>query len=266
MAKPCWWALGAVLIVGSCHDATGLHVVARLAGVQYDALALQITRVPDASGATPQLLVDPSGNGRYPGPFTGGDQDVYVYLPDDLGGAAVQCSMTALQGATAVAQGQANATVRQGAIEDVQIMMGSNSGTGGSPAPTKVTNGQACNAAADCASNHCVDGVCCESDCTGACTSCALPGTEGLCRPVPAGVPDPRAVCADMGAASCGTNGLCAVSGGCAKYPAGTVCTSATCKADGMMLKPAATCDGAGMCSNPPMMKCSGGCANDTCS
>ncbi len=195
MAKPCWWALDAVLvlIVGSCHDATGLHVVARLGAVQYDALALQITRVPDASGASPQVLVDPSGNGRYLGPFTGGDQDVYVYLPDDLGGAAVQCSMTALQGSSAVAQGQANATVRQGAIEDVQIVMGANAGTGGSPAPTNVSNGQACNAAAECASNHCVDGVCCESDCTGACTSCALPGTEGLCRPAPAGVPDPRA-------------------------------------------------------------------------
>lgn len=261
MARPCWWALVAVLFVGSCDGPTGLHVFVRLGQLRYDGLALEVTRVPDTSSASPQVLVDPSTNGRYAGPFSGGDQDVYVYLPDDLGGATVQCSMTALEGSSAVAQGEADTTVRRGAIQDVQIVM---SGAGAA-AGSNASNGQACNTAADCASGHCADGVCCESDCTGACMSCALAGTEGLCRPVAAGVPDPRGVCADMGAATCGTNGLCDVSGHCAKYPSGTVCAAPVCKADGMF-KPAATCDGAGMCMQPPTMKCAGGCANNGCS
>jgi hypothetical protein len=292
VARP-WWLLGAVLVASGCHDSTGLHVFARLGALEYDALALQIVRPADTGGAAPQVLVDPTTNGRYTGPFHGGDQDVYVYLPDDLDGALLQCTMTALLSSAVVGQGQTDATVHRQTVEDVQIVMVApgSGGTGGSSAdggldgsasggsagtgtPTgggsgtsgshQSGNGTACNSAPDCASNHCVDGVCCESDCTGACTSCATPGTEGLCRPAPAGVPDPRGLCADMGAATCGTNGLCDVSGDCAKYPAGTACGSPSCKKDGTM-NPAPTCDGAGACQEAPKMKCAGTCTDTMC-
>jgi hypothetical protein len=290
-----WSLLGAVLLASGCHDSTGLHVFARLGALTYDALALQIARPTDTSGAPPQVLVDPTTNGRYAGPFHGGDQDVYVYLPDELDGARLECTMTALLSSAVVGQGQTDATVHRQAIEDVQIFMvaagaGGAGGTGGSSGegglggstpgaagagpPTggssgssgsqKSGNGNACNSAPDCASDHCVDGICCESDCTGACTSCANPGTQGLCRPAPAGAPDPRGMCADMGATTCGTNGLCDVSGHCAKYPAGTACGSATCKNDGMMT-PAPTCDGAGACQQAPKMKCAGACTDAMC-
>lgn len=301
VARPCRWALVAVLVGGSCHEATGLHVFARLGQVQYEALSLAVTRLPDATSATSQVLVDPMTNGRYAGPFKGGDQDVYVYLPDTLDGARVQCSMTALQGSAPIAEGAAEATVHRGAIEDVQIAMGGDSGTGGAgvagaggmggvtaggtggassggapgmggaPASTgggsgaqKASNGQACNTAGDCASTHCVDGLCCESDCPGACTSCALAGAQGLCRPVAAGVPDPRGICADTGSATCGTNGLCDVSGHCAKYAAGTECAAPSCK-NGVMLTQAATCDGSGTCVAGQAVKCSSGCAGNAC-
>jgi len=279
-----WSLLGAVLVAIGCHDSTGLHVFARLGALNYDALALQIARPTDTSGAPPQVLVDPASNGRYAGPFHGGDQDVYVYLPDDLDGARLQCSMTALLSSAVVGQGETDATVHRQTVEDVQIfMVGPEStgagGTGGSSgeaglggsAPTgsggagpPSGNGTACNSAPDCASNHCVDGVCCESDCSGACTSCDNPGTEGLCRPSPGGVPDPRGMCADMGPTTCGTNGLCDVSGHCAKYPAGTSCGSPTCKKDGM-LNPGPTCDGTGACKETPAMKCSGSCTDGMC-
>ena len=36
-----------------------------------------------------------------------------------------------------------------------------------------------------CASKVCVDGVCCESSCTGTCQSCALSGSKGTCKPIP---------------------------------------------------------------------------------
>jgi hypothetical protein len=35
----------------------------------------------------------------------------------------------------------------------------------------------------ECASGFCVDGVCCESACTGPCVSCNLPGQRGRCTP-----------------------------------------------------------------------------------
>ena len=294
MARPWWWLLGAGLVASGCHDSTGLHVFARLGALEYDTLALQIAGPVDTTGTPPQVLVDPTTSGRYTGPFHGGDQDVYVYLPDDLDGAVLQCTMTALLSSAVVGQGETDATVHRQAVEDVQIVMvgPASSGTGGSSADSGLGgsasggsagggtptgggsgtsgahgsgNGTACNTASDCASNHCVDGFCCESDCTGACTSCGNPGTEGLCRPAPAGAPDPRGVCADMGAATCGTNGLCDVSGHCASYPAGTACGSPTCKKDGM-LTPAPTCDDAGACKDAPAMKCAGACTSAMCS
>ena len=48
-------------------------------------------------------------------------------------------------------------------------------------------NGQPCAAAGECASQHCVDGVCCKTACTGACRSCALPTSPGTCTPIAAG-------------------------------------------------------------------------------
>src|SRR5438445_12446590 len=53
-------------------------------------------------------------------------------------------------------------------------------------------NGAGCVAAGDCTSNHCVDGVCCETACTGACVACNQAGLEGLCKSVAAGKPDPH--------------------------------------------------------------------------
>jgi len=45
------------------------------------------------------------------------------------------------------------------------------------------SNGQACTAASQCASNFCVDGVCCADACHGACSSCALASSLGTCMP-----------------------------------------------------------------------------------
>ena len=47
--------------------------------------------------------------------------------------------------------------------------------------------GQPCSCSSDCGSGFCVDGVCCNSACTGTCMSCSLPGSEGTCDVVPAG-------------------------------------------------------------------------------
>jgi hypothetical protein len=83
--------------------------------------------------------------------------------------------------------------------------------------------GVSCNAAGECVSGHCSDGVCCNVDCTAACTYCALNATKGMCSPVPSGG-DPHGLCVSNPSSACGTTGQCA-SGACAYWPAGTPCT-----------------------------------------
>lgn len=132
-------------------------------------------------------------------------------------------------------------------------------------------NGNACSGAAECASNHCVDGVCCDSTCTGACRSCALAGTPGRCQAVAAGSSDPRGQCSDQAPASCGTNGKCDGSGSCQKYAVGTPCADESCTAN--VYTPPSTCAATGQCVAPDSLpcfpftcngrKCFATCAND---
>lgn len=70
-------------------------------------------------------------------------------------------------------------------------------------------NGQACTQSAACASGNCVDGVCCNSSCTGTCMSCSVPGSLGTCSPVPAYQGDPSASSPCVSLASCDGAGAC---------------------------------------------------------
>src|SRR6185295_3684747 len=110
---------------------------------------------------------------------------------------------------------------------------------GGTCVPKKTT-GAACAAAGECASGFCADGVCCDGACNGPCRACNLTGKAGACTPIAAGA-DPANECADAGAASCGTDGVCDGAGACRKYAQGTICLSGTCT--GSTRKLAATCD-----------------------
>jgi Cellulose binding domain len=118
----------------------------------------------------------------------------------------------------------------------------------------KLPNGAACTAPAMCNSGFCAHGVCCSTACnTGICSSCALPGSLGVCSSVPAGQ-DPLNQCTDNGAASCGTDGSCNGSGGCRNYGAGTQCAAATCT--GSTLTSARTCNGTGTCQPATTSSC----------
>jgi hypothetical protein len=113
--------------------------------------------------------------------------------------------------------------------------------------------GEACGAAGECASGFCADGVCCNAACAGACVSCAQPGRVGVCWPAEIGAPDPHALCADEGAASCGTDGTCDGFGRCARRRAGTVCAASTCV--GNAFEGARVCDGRGVCGAAPALR-----------
>ncbi|HVU50227.1 MAG TPA: hypothetical protein VHL80_06055 [Polyangia bacterium] len=112
-------------------------------------------------------------------------------------------------------------------------------GGGGVPGPKKI--GESCVERIDCASTFCENGVCCGSSCEGNCQSCALPGSTGACKPL----------------------------------PAGTVCVPAQC--NGNMASGGFTCDGKGGCPvipqparicapyacNPATATCNTTCASD---
>lgn len=108
--------------------------------------------------------------------------------------------------------------------------------------------GEDCTADAECVSDSCVDGVCCQSATCGPCTACNVPDSAGACAPVAAGSADPRGVCVVEAASSCGTDGKCDGAGGCRRYPAGTTCLPAACQVDGVTLTFASACNGAGGC------------------
>jgi hypothetical protein len=117
-------------------------------------------------------------------------------------------------------------------------------GAGGS-ATTGAEIGAACAVAGDCKSGFCFDGICCRSDCSGLCQSCAQPGSVGTCMNVPVGA-DPRDECPDDGATGCLRDGFCDGTGACALYARGTICRAQTCTAS--TVTHAALCDGDGTC------------------
>lgn len=107
----------------------------------------------------------------------------------------------------------------------------------------KSKNGQACTAASGCASGNCVDGVCCDVACAGACVSCNLPGRAGTCTAHSAGT-DPDSECT-QGTGAC--KATCDGVGACA-LPAGRMSCGACL-----------VCDGAGTCSQPDPACSTGG-------
>jgi hypothetical protein len=119
----------------------------------------------------------------------------------------------------------------------------------------KKQNGQTCKGDAECKSNNCVDGVCCDTTCKGDCVFCALPNARGRCTAVPANAPDPRNKCVDMQAASCGTNGRCNGNRACATYPTGTICKAGSCDVKNNRAIQSSVCR-SGVCTDPSPGSC----------
>jgi MYXO-CTERM domain-containing protein len=112
----------------------------------------------------------------------------------------------------------------------------------------KLDLGAECTTGSACHSGFCVDGVCCESACTGQCEACDGAGAEGTCAPVAGAPHGDRPACASDGSL-CG--GACdgIVTTACT-YPDNTiVCRGAACT-DGTAIL-AETCGGDGTC--PPV-------------
>ncbi len=115
------------------------------------------------------------------------------------------------------------------------------------PGCPKRLAGQPCQAADQCETGSCADGVCCNVDCRGACMACNHADRMGECLPVAAGDPDPHLLCRQDPPESCGQSGVCNGQGGCAKIPAGAPCSEPRCGGATVMM-PASECNGEGAC------------------
>ena len=122
--------------------------------------------------------------------------------------------------------------------------------------PVRKPNGAACLLKAGCQSGLCVDGFCCNSECSGSCVSCKVPGIEGTCSPIPLGSSS-EGSCPDDGAQTCGRNGTCDGAGGCMLYPSGTGCSTETCPAGSATHTRPGLCDGHGICTAGQTLDCS---------
>jgi hypothetical protein len=119
-------------------------------------------------------------------------------------------------------------------------------------------NGASCTLGGECGSGNCIDKTCCESQCSGACLTCA--NATGSCVPTAAGI-DPRNNCNNTFV--CG--GKCDGQGNCAWAPNGKLCANSGCQPTGQITMSDSHCDGAGNCAPDQKPKdCMGfGCYTD---
>jgi hypothetical protein len=117
---------------------------------------------------------------------------------------------------------------------------------GDSPLPAdRKALGSACTQGEDCEAGFCVDGLCCDSACTGTCVACDRAGAQGTCGPVMGAPRGSRPACLGAGTA-CG--GQCDGSNGdrCTYPGGGTECAPGACAAG--IATTASVCNGAGTC------------------
>jgi hypothetical protein len=124
-----------------------------------------------------------------------------------------------------------------------------------------LAQGCACTTGAECYTGNCVDGVCCDTACGGACNACSAAlkgqGSDGACGPILAGT-DPQSECAQEPETSCGRDGMCDGAGACRKHIAGTVCLAGSCIDTSSEVRPD-TCDGSGACVDNQTGPCAAG-------
>jgi hypothetical protein len=131
--------------------------------------------------------------------------------------------------------------------------------TGDLAAAMTLAIGQPCTDGTQCVGGICADNVCCDKKCDGLCVSCSAAGSVGTCTPVLRGSASPvgHPSCTSDDKTTCQHDGTCDGAGGCALWPAATVCKGSSCNSGNQMVTPTSTCDGKGMCVTPSTIACS---------
>jgi hypothetical protein len=121
----------------------------------------------------------------------------------------------------------------------------------------------ACANDAQCASNFCVDGVCCDKRCGDQCAACDVPGSEGKCTAVAGAAHGGRAACGGVGTCGAACDG--SVVSSCSFADKTVSCGDAFCS--GGVKGPAPVCDGDGTCAPAKTTACSSfACDGSECS
>jgi hypothetical protein len=230
-------AAGATGCRSTPAEVTALRLVTTWTDLKVDQLEFTI------SDPSTRLMVGPERRPQPPRPLTPGS-DVVIYFGDERAGSEVTCTVNALSGGKVVAAGETHVRLVARAVATAQLVL-----TAG---PAGKSDGSPCEHDAECPGQHCVDGVCCQTTCSGTCLSCNVPGKQGTCSPVPEGARHP--LCADQGAENCSYDGTCDGRGSCRKYPSGTRCRIGAC--DGSSITAEGACDGDGHCATGPVVTC----------
>ena len=163
------------------------------------------------------------------------------------GGECEACTASATGGTDGVC-----APISVGTDPDDECGLGAEASCDGA-GTCRLALGQPCGADIDCATGHCVDGVCCDTACDGACQTCTAAGkgagSDGACGPVAADT-DPDDECAaDLAAGVC-ADGSCDGAGQCrATLPPGTPCgAAASCNEDDGVVTTEGQCNAAADC------------------
>jgi len=135
---------------------------------------------------------------------------------------------------------------------------GSTGGRGGTGGGGKAA-GAPCNNGSECTSTFCFDGVCCMTDCSGTCRTCASTAAPGSCTYVPDSQ-DPRDQCPNETSTNpCGRTGACNGSGSCRYAASSVVCDSTpACDAVGSAIVMTKVCSGTGTCVTGMTTSCNG--------
>jgi hypothetical protein len=177
-------------------------------------------------------------------------------------GKKVDVKLEALKGGVTVASVEKDGYLLPPSCGSVDLSFGaSDLGLDMTPQPDLPPNqplGSPCTSGAQCQSTFCVDGVCCNGGCTGACEACDVVDAQGdhkgMCTQVDGAQPHgTRAKCAGNGTA-CG--GVCKAGARavCTFPGSATICVQQSCTGGVKTL--ATGCDGAGACPTAQTFPC----------
>ena len=248
-------ALFGLALVAGCTNVRPCKAGTALLALTLDAASAGADALVVAATVDGATLTDTVAH--TPGATTGTLELDFPSYPE---GKPVQLAVRATAGGNTVGSGSLAQTLPAGCASLAMTVQraGSNDlGPGGDlGAPT-------CAMDTDCASQHCVDGVCCNTACSGQCEACDVAGNVGTCSAVTNGQPHgKRTPCMGAGT-TCGGTCAPASTTACTFPGAATQCRAQSCTGSTKTI--AATCDSMGGCPLPSTVTCPFGCAGSDC-
>jgi hypothetical protein len=263
--------LVAALVAGcaSGNDGFAVDLTVVLDSTVTDDQVAALTRLHLETSNAEAFITDVDATGKF-----SSRSSAIRYKPAAATTGTLTFTLTAFDGADQVASGQIDVVLNPGKTVDATVTLSGTGGGGGdmggpydlvgggcvldTDCPTgffcsngvcapRFSTGTTCTRDAQCVTNVCADGYCCNMACGGICAACDVSGSAGNCVAVPAGAPHAgHGSCLSDGTVcggSCdGTHtATCTYpSGACAQAPYQGTCANGTCTCPAMTLMCAA--------------------------